>query len=294
MKNENALPQIISEKSIQKPFGKRFFDRSIHTKKFKRKLILGIAISTLSVVLIVLWKKLPKNFVSNTTVSEISLGFEKMVGQVVLVPPLVLKIKIESSPYANGKYKPSKISVVSFVGSGAIPPGAETNAILLSGATNGMIKAQLTEALKVDGVSLLDAGTVLIGEGQSSDERLFIRFNKAVFKDGKFIWVSAQGYDISDKILGLKGSRVGDYTMKLAASSGLYFLSGLASGMKTEEIALPGHARRPQIGDAALQGVSTAAGEQAKQYLEQMKNKAPLIEVKSGSVFIVTFDGSEQ
>jgi hypothetical protein len=294
MTNENTLPQIISEKSIQKPFGKRFFDRSIHTKKFKRRLIFGIAISSLSVVLIVLWKKLPKNFVSNTTVSEISLGFEKMVGQVVLVPPLVLKIKIESSPYANGKYKPSKISVVSFVGSGAIPPGAETNAILLSGATNGMIKAQLTEALKVDGVSLLDAGTLLIGEGQSSDERLFVRFNKAVFKNGKFIRVSAQGYDISDKILGLKGSRVGDYTMKLAASSGLYFLSGLASGMKTEEIVLPGQGRKPQIGDAALQGVSTAAGEQAKQYLEQMKNKAPLIEVKSGSVFIVTFDGSEQ
>ncbi len=294
MTNENKLPKIINEKSIPKPFGKRFFDRSIHTKKFKRKLIFGIAMSLLSVVLIVLWKKLPKNFALTATVNEISLGFEKMVGQVILVPPLVLKIKIESSPYANGKYKPSKISVVSFIGSGSIPPGAETNAVLLSGATNGMIKAQLTEALKVDGVSLLDAGTLLIGEGQSSDERLFIRFNKAVFKNGKFIRVSAQGYDISDKILGLKGSRVGDYTMKLAASSGLYFLSGLASGMKTEEIALPGQARRPQIGDAALQGVSTAASEQAKQYLEQMKNKAPLIEVKSGSVFIVTFDGSEQ
>ena len=294
MTSENAMPQIFSEKSIQKPFGKRFFDKSIHKRRFKRKLIFGIVISSLSVVLIVLWKKLPKNFVSETKVAEISLNFEKMAGGVVLVPPLVLKIKIESSPYANGKYKPSKISVVSFIGSGAIPPGAETSAILLSGATNGMIKAQLTEALKVDGVSLLDAGTLLIGEGQSSDERLFVRFNKAVFKNGKFIRVSAQGYDISDKILGLKGSRVGDYTMKLAASSGLYFLSGLASGMKTDEVALPGQSRRPQIGDAALQGVSTAAGEQAKQYLEQMKNKAPLIEVKSGSVFIVTFDGSEQ
>ena len=260
MTNENSLPQIISEKSIPKPFGKRFFDRSIHAKKFKKKLILGISISLLCVVLIVLWKKLPKNFISTHSVSEITLNFEKLAGQVVLVPPLVLKIKIESSPYANGKYKPTKISVVSFVGSGNIPPGAETFAILLSGATNGMIKAQLTEALKVDGVSLLDAGTLLIGEGQSSDDRLFVRFNKAVFKNGKFIRVSAQGYDISDKILGLKGSRVGDYTMKLAASSGLYFLSGLASGMKTDELPFPGQAIRPKISDAALQGVSTAAG----------------------------------
>lgn len=294
MTNENQLPKMISEKSIPKPFGKRFFDRSIHTKKYKKKLIFGISISLLCVVLILLWKKLPRNFISAHNIKEISLSFEKITGQIVIIPPLVLKIKIESSPFASGKYKPSKISVVSFIGAGSIPPGAEAQAILLSGATNGMIKAQLTEPLKVDGVSLLDAGTLLIGEGQSTDERLFVRFNKAVFKNGKFIRVSAQGYDISDKILGLKGSRVGDYTMKLAASSGLYFLSGLASGMKTEELQLPGQARKPQIGDAALQGVSTAASEQAKQYLEQMKNKAPVIEVKSGSSFIVTFDGSEQ
>ena len=294
MTNENKLPQIISEKSISKPFGKRFFDRVIHTKKFKKRLVLGISISLLCVVIIILWKKLPKNFISSHKVSEISLSFENLTGQVVVVPPLVLKIKIESSPFGNGKYKPSKISVVSFMGAGAIPPGAEARAVLLSGATNGMIKAQLTEPLKVDGISLLDTGTLLIGEGQSSDERLFIRFNKAVFKNGKFIRVSAQGYDLSDSILGLKGSRVGDYTMKLAASSGLYFLSGLASGMKTEELQLPGQVRRPQVSDAALQGVSMAASEQAKQYLEQMKNKAPLIEVKSGTSFIVTFEGSEQ
>jgi Bacterial conjugation TrbI-like protein len=294
MTNDNAMPKMISEKSIQKPFGKRFFDSSIYSKKFRSRPVFAIVVSIMSLVLIFFWKKLPKNFISSHSISEISLSIEKITGQVVLVPPLVLKIKIESSPYANGKYKPSKISVVSFIGNGVIPPGAETFAVLLSGATNGMVKAQLTEALKVDGVSLLDAGTLLIGEGQSSDERLFVRFNKAVFKNGKFIRISAQGYDISDKIVGLKGSRVGDYTMKLAASSGLYFLSGLASGMKTEEIALPGQGRRPRMGDAALQGVSTAAGEQAKQYLEQMKNKAPLIEVKSGSAFIVTFDGSEQ
>lgn len=294
MTNDTPNPRIVSEKFLPKPFGKSFFDRCIQTKKYKKKVVLGISISLLTVMLMVLWKKLPKNFISAYQVSEISLSLEKLTGKVVLVPPLVLKIKVESSPYTNGTYKASKINVVSFVGSGSIPPGAEARAILLTGATNGMIKAQLTEALKVDGVSLLDSGTLLIGEGQSSDERLFIRFSKAVFKNGKFIRVSAQGYDLSDKILGLKGSRVGDYTMKLAASSGLYFLSGLASGMKTEEMPLPGQVKRPQVSDAALQGLSTAASEQAKQYLEQMKNKGPVIEVKSGSSFIVTFDGGEQ
>lgn len=294
MTNENPKPRMVSESSLPKPFGKRFFDSCIRVKKDKKKVTLGISISILTVVMIILWKKLPKNFIENQPLKSIELGLEKITGQALTVPALVLKIKIESSPYSSGNYKPSKISVVSFVSASSIPPGAETQAILLSGATNGMIKAKLIEPLKVDGVSLLDAGTLLIGEGQSSEERLFIRFNKAVFKNGKFIRISAQGYDVSDKILGLKGSRVGDYTMKLAASSGLYFLSGLASGMRTEENLIPGQTKRPELRDAALSGISTAAGEQAKQYLEQMKNKAPVIEVKSGSTFIVTFDGSEQ
>lgn len=294
MTNENPSPRIVHEKFLPKPFGKRFFDKCVQTKKFKKRTVLGISISLLTVLLMVLWKKVPKNFIATHSVSQISLKLGEFTGKAIIVPPLILRIKIESSSYGNGTFKASKINVVSFVSSGSIPPGAEARAILLSGATNGMIKAQLIEALKVDGVSLLDSGTLLIGDGQSSDERLFIKFNKAVFKNGKFIRISAQGYDMSDKILGLKGSRVGDYTMKLAASSGLYFLSGLASGMKTEEMPLPGQARRLSTTDAALQGLSTAAGEQAKQYLEQMKNKGPVIEVKSGSSFIVTFDGGEQ
>lgn len=294
MTNENNSPKIINERFIQNPFGRRFFDRVITDKKTNNKIAAGVMAAILFLVFGVLWKKVPKNFVANLKVSEVSLNFEKAMGQVIVVPPLVLKIRVETSPFGGKGYKPSKINVVSFVGSGAIPPGAEAKAVLLSGATNGMIKAQLTEPLKVDGVSLLESGILLIGEGQSSDERLFVRFSKAVFKNGKFVRVSAQGYDVSDKILGLKGSRVGDYTMKLAASSGLYFLSGLASGMKSEEVLLPGQAHKPTLNDAALSGVSTAASEQAKQYLEQMKNKGPVIEVPAGTVFTVTFEGSEQ
>lgn len=294
MTNEKSMPQITSEGSISKPFGKRFFDRSIHCKRHKVKIRYGVLTSILSLIFMLLWLKLQKNFISSHSVSDISLKLQTLTGKIVLIPPLILKIEVKTNNYPGANFKPSKINVVSFIASGAIPPGAEARAVLLSGATNGMIKAQLTEALKVDGVSILDSGTLLIGEGQSSDERLFIRFNKAVFKNGKFIRVSALGYDLTDKILGLKGSRVGDYTMKLAASSGLYFLSGLASGMKTEDYAMAGQARRPQVSDAALQGLSTAASEQAKQYLDQMKNKGPVLEVKSGTIFIVTFEGSEQ
>lgn len=186
------------------------------------------------------------------------------------------------------------IQVLSFVSAKEIPPGAEAKAGLLTGATNGLIKARLLEPLKVDGVSLLDAGVLLLGQGRSTEERLYVDFKKAVFRDGKSVPVSAQAYDISDSILGLRGSRVGDVTLKLAASSGLYFLSGMATGMQTPSYDELGRPRRPSTGDAALNGVAQAAGEDAKTYMEDIKNRPPLIEVKSGTTFIVTFDGGAQ
>ena len=288
MINDNSAPSIKNEKFLAKPFGQRFFDYYVRVHKTPKKPLLCIFISLMTVLIIILWMKIPKKLLINsvTSISFTLKSFDKSI----MVPPLILKIKFDSSQQ-KASYKSTKINVVSFSGDGKIPPGAEARAVLLTGATNGMIKAKLMENLKIDGMSLLDAGTLLIGEGQSSEERLFIRFNKAVFKNGKFFKISAQGYDLSDKILGLKGSRVGDYTLKLAASSGLYFLSGFASGFQNSESGqIPNQVRKPSVSDAALQGVSTASQEQAKQYLEQIKNRGPLIEVKSGTEFILNFD----
>ncbi len=166
--------------------------------------------------------------------------------------------------------------------------------MLLTGATNGLIKAKLTEPVKIDGVSFLDAGVILLGQGHSTEERLYVDFRKAVFRDGKSISISAQAYDSSDTILGLKGSRVGDLGLKLAASSGLNFLSGMAVGLQTPAYDQSGRPLKPSVGDAALNGVSKAAGDQAKSYMEEIKNRPPIIEVKIGSIFIVTFDGGNQ
>jgi type IV secretory pathway VirB10-like protein len=145
----------------------------------------------------------------------------------------------------------------------------------------------------MDGASVLEAGVKLLGQGRSTEERLFIAFNKAVFRNGKSISISAQAYDLSDSILGLKGSRVGDRALKLAASSGLYFISGMASGLQAPIYNESGKIQTPSASDAALNGVSQAASEQAKSYMEDIKNRAPIIEVKSGTVFTITFDGGK-
>ena len=141
------------------------------------------------------------------------------------IPPIVLKSGLS-------KIAAAPIKILSFSNNLEIPPGAEVKATLLTGATNGLIKARLTEPLKVDGTSFLDAGTLLMGQGRSTVDRLYVDFKKAVFKDGKSIPISAQAFDGGDSILGLKGSRVGDISLKLAASAGLNFISGVAIGFQ--------------------------------------------------------------
>jgi hypothetical protein len=68
----------------------------------------------------------------------------------------------------------------------AIPPGAFFKAKLSSGASNGLVKAEVTEGLAVNNEMLIPEGSSLVGQGTSSEERLFIQFNQVVFKDGTF------------------------------------------------------------------------------------------------------------
>lgn len=296
--NNESSPAITTEGRLDAPFGKRLYDEAV-VKKLK-----GVAkfkFWGLFLLVSVLWLLLeiaPSDRVYKFTAKpvefEIAIDQVRIEGDKVLIPSLVLQFQRNSERPAWTKTKVTPIQVLSFVGAKEIPPGAEAKAVLLTGATNGLIKARLVEPLKVDGASLLDAGVLLIGQGRSTEERLFVDFRKAVFRDGKSVPISAQAYDISDSIVGLKGSRVGDATLKLAASSGLYFLSGMASGLQAPAYDEAGRPRRPSAGDAALNGVAQAAGEQAKSYMEDIKNRPPIIEVKSGTTLIVTFDGGNQ
>lgn len=295
MSTNESQPEIVSERRLDAPFGKRLYDEAV-IKKLKSVANLKFWGSFL--LLAALWILLeiaPSNRVHRLTARPVDFTKEeqkiKVEGDKVIIPPLILKFEKVYERPAWTKVKAAPIEVISFIGTTEIPPGAEAKAELLTGATNGLIKARLIEPLKVDGVSLLDAGVLLLGQGRSSEERLFVDFKKAVFKGGKFIAISAQAYDASDSILGLKGSRVGDASLKLAASSGLHFLSGMATGMQAPSYDSAGRPMRPSVGDAALNGVGQAAGEQAKSYMESIKNRPPLIEVKSGTVFSVTFDG---
>jgi hypothetical protein len=86
---------------------------------------------------------------------------------------------------------------------------------LATGASNGPVKAILTEGLTISGEELIEPEAVLLGTGQSTEERLFIHFDKVVFKDGSMASIQADAADSSDKTPGLKGSKVGQYALRL-------------------------------------------------------------------------------
>lgn len=171
-----------------------------------------------------------------------------------------------------------------------IPPGTLIRAVLISGASDGPVRAEIQESFSVEGETLIEEGTVLLGVGQSTDERLFIRFSQMVFKDGGFASIQAQACDIEDKIAGLKGSKVGTQAFKLAASIGLNFVGGMSQAFQESEFQNGFGIRKPNARNVLLNGTSTAALEQSQAMMNEYRNKPPKIEVKAGIPVLVLFE----
>jgi hypothetical protein len=189
------------------------------------------------------------------------------------------------TPQVVGKLQTIRLSTIK-----GVPTGTEAQAVLSSGGTNGTVIAKLKEPVIIDGEVILPVKTVLFGRGSSTEERLFIRFKKAILPDKSEQEIQAQVFDSKDRMVGLKGKKVSDMAFKLAASSGLIFLSGLADGLKTNDsVNIFGPQARPSVRDAALNGVATATSEQGKGMLESMKNDQARIEVGAETSVIVIF-----
>lgn len=173
-----------------------------------------------------------------------------------------------------------------------IPPGVMVKAVLLSGASNGLVRAQLKEPVTLNGETLIEQEALLIGQGQSTEERLFIRFSKIVLRDGQTDTIQAQAADLEDKIPGLHGSLLGNHALKVASSMGLYFLSGVSAGFIDTDVKQGAEVHKPSVKNAMLQGAAKAASEEGQEVLSSSKNKTPIIEVPSGTEIYVMFEDS--
>lgn len=187
-----------------------------------------------------------------------------------------------------------KIKVVSLRSLSEIPVGSEVKAVLESGATDGIVKARLMAPLLVDGEPLLPENAIIFGKGKSAEERLFVEFTRVIFPTGESFPIRAQGFDVSDKILGLKGAVVGTRTKKMAAAMAFGFLGGMADGLQNTSGSLFLSGKKPSARDAALSGASKAALDQSQAYIEEMKRSPNIIEVKAGTELVVIIDEPKQ
>jgi hypothetical protein len=195
---------------------------------------------------------------------------------------LIRKPRLESSLFG-------KIKVVSLRGVSEMPIGSEMTAVLSSGATDGIVKAQLTAPLIVDGEQVLPEKAVLFGKGRSGEERLFIEFSKVILPNAESYPIRAQAFDVSDKILGLKGALVGTRTKKMAGAIGFGFMGGMADGLQDTSGSIF-YGKKPTARDAALAGASKAALDQSQVYIDEMKKSPNIIEVKAGTQIVVITD----
>lgn len=213
--------------------------------------------------------------------------------EVPLTAPKILNNSANVNVISRKNYDYSnlrKIKVLTLRGLSEIPVGSETKAILVSGATDGIVKAKLTQSLIVDGEPLIPENSILFGKGKSGEERLYVEFNKVIFPSGESFQILAQSFDTSDKIQGLKGAIVGTRAKKMGMAMGLGFLGGLTDGMRETSGSSLFTNQKPTVKDAALSGASKAALAQSEAYIEEMKKSPNIIEVKSGTEFIIIID----
>ena len=195
-----------------------------------------------------------------------------------------------------GYYEPPKnrINITNLRSDLTLPVGTEGKAILVSGGTDGLIKAKILKPILVDNEPLIPENAVLIGIGKSGEDRLFVEFQKIVLPSGETYKITAQAFENDDRIQGIKGSIVGTRSKKMMMAMGLGFLGGMADGMRENTSGSYFSSQKPTTRDAALSGASKAALDQSEAYLEEMKKSPNIIQVKSGTEFYFIIDDEKR
>lgn len=172
-----------------------------------------------------------------------------------------------------------------------IPPGSMLKAVLISGGASGMVQAKSTEPLIINGEEILESESVFVGQANIRGSRLHIQFRQIVFPDGGFKSISAVAANFKDKVAGLPVSKFSSYAIKLGASIGLNFTSGLASGLKEKEIKDGIAIEKNSVENALLNGAKTASISLSDEIMSNLKNKPPVETIKIGTPIYIFFQG---
>lgn len=200
--------------------------------------------------------------------------------------------KVPERKAANIPQKFLGPSLIARPGAHEILPGTIVAAKLQTAATDGPVKALITESVIVDGEERLPAGSVLIGLGQSQDTRVTVQFGKAIVTGQGAVEISAVALDQEDQLVGIQASQMNQEMIHLGASIGLNFVGGVAEGLKEKSGQAGATIEAPTTRNALLNGASKAALDEAHSMMEETKNKKYSLKVESGTPILIFFNGN--
>ena len=282
--------EIISEGKAKKTFLENFSYIRREANENKRFKVVGMLMALVAIGISFFRGEPVKEIESSAPISIPSIGGE----QVDLTKGNYSRAE-DAKQFANGRSRAGitlKLSGPKLIARSRnvqIPPGTLVRAELVTGASNGASKAVLKEDVRVNGETLIEAGSTILGRGSSAEDRLFISFTKVLHKDGDISQVTAEAADSSDKTVGLKGSKVASRAIKIAANVGLKFIAGATQALQDTEGQFGATIRKPTLQNALLNGTAQAALEESNQIASDYKNSAPVIEVKAGTEFFLFF-----
>jgi hypothetical protein len=297
-------------------FWKRLKNKTLYfddgkKRTINKKMVSFSLLGTFPFMLLLLWIRDLSQSQSDTASAPSGVGLpgQLIQGKVIEIPPLAqldpalpntskafLQGGTSAAQSAKGKnplYSGTQV-ISRNNGPKKIPPGLMLKAKLVSGASNGPVRAEAIDELTMNGETLVPSGAILVGTGHSTEERLLIHFSQMVLSDGTTQSISADALEMSDKIAGLKGSKISHIAARIAASIGLNFVGGMADGLQDSQAQNGAVIRTPSIKNALLNGSERASFDEATQMMNGVKNAQPLIEVPSETPLLLLFSGGQQ
>lgn len=139
--------------------------------------------------------------------------------------------------------------------------------------------------------------SILLGTAsyQGKGDRVYIRFNRAIFPSGEEFKIDAQALSSADYTPGLPGENHSQSDMRMIGSLGLTMVSAAAEVL-TQKSPLSGMNQlgqvvvepKPNLRNAALQGISQTSKEEASRHAEVAKGQEEYLTVEAGGDLIVS------
>ncbi len=181
-----------------------------------------------------------------------------------------------------------------------LPSGSNFIGKLLSSINTNeqgqVIKVTLPYGARHQRAGSIPKDTILHGTAtpDGETEKVFIRFHKIIFPDGKEFRIDAQALNSADYSPGLLGIRHSNTDLKMASSIGLTMVSA-ASDVLTQRSgmgSIGGMVMGPDSPDATmknaiLQGVSQASRQEAQKQAQDLGNVPDYVTVPLGSDLII-------